>query len=168
MATNQLQATQGTERLILHRPEQVCNRLWIDSREGQKSKRLGNGCYSNPTALWRKEARGVTLLLWTAADGPHGAGPINPLHRGRRRHSIFPLTWTNCSSLMCFSGCPQRPARHLTKITSGSVCPTKKLVAGPNWAAGKHKTPNKKATGKGVYIPPLSMNRYNFIYFFLN
>ena len=126
-------------------------------RQRTESKRLGHQGYSDPIDLCSK--RPEKWSYRTTADGPHGAGHIDPLQQGKEKAASFPSHMSSLQLWCASVAACWRAVRHLTKITSGPVCPIKTVFAGPNWAAWKHKTPNKEATGKVVYIPPLFRNR---------
>lgn len=118
-----------------------------------QSRYFSNQGYSHPTTLWRKRLAADPMEPLLVSSVTQGSGE-------RRAQPLLP--WQKLlAALWCASvAAPWWAARHLTKITSGNVCPIKKAFAGPNWTAGKCKTPNKEATGKGVYISPSSRDRW--------
>lgn len=166
MAAHQLQTMQGTGFLLLRRPEQCWRSIWIDSAGGQRA----NISVIRVTAIpppfggkgWRTDPMGPLLR------GP--VKQVTPTHcNGERRGQPMCPSQKLTAALWCVSvAAPWWPARHLTKITPGTVCPIKKAFAGLNWTTGKRKTPNKEAAGKGVYSSPFSRDRWISLTFFLN
>lgn len=158
MAAHQLQPMQGIGFLLFHRPEQCWKSIWIDSAGGQRA----NTSVTRVTAIpppyegkgWRADPMGPLL------KGPVTQSTLTHCNGERRTQPIFPPQKPPVALWCAPAAAPWWTARHFTRITSGNVCPIKKAFSGPNWTAEKCKTPNKEATGKGVYISPFSRDRW--------